>query len=120
VQPLTSYERISNILKHQPVDRIGVFEHFWGDTQRTWTEQGFIQPGEVMEDHFGYDLQLLWPFNLVADLDFTPVVIEETEETILQLDGNRAMLRRHKQHDTTPEHVDFLVKERRGWEEHHA
>ena len=29
-------ERISRILKHQPVDRIGLFEHFWGDTQREW------------------------------------------------------------------------------------
>ena len=116
MQPLTSIERITNILNHQPVDRIGVFEHFWGDTQRTWTEQGFLQPGELLEDHFGYDLQILWPFNMVADLDFKPVVLEETDETILQLDGNLAMLRRHKQHDTTPEHVDFKVKDRRSWE----
>jgi uroporphyrinogen decarboxylase len=27
------------------------------------------------------------------------------------------MLRRHKKHDTTPEHVDFTVKERTKWEE---
>ncbi|HNR36834.1 MAG TPA: uroporphyrinogen decarboxylase family protein, partial [Candidatus Hydrogenedentes bacterium] len=26
--------------------------------------------------------------------------------------------RRHKLHDSTPEHVDFLVKDRAGWEEH--
>lgn len=117
MQPLTSIERITNILNHQPVDRIGVFEHFWGDTQRTWTEQGYLQPGELLEDHFSYDLQILWPFNMVADLDFKPVVLEETEDTILQMDGNLAMLRRHKQHDTTPEHVDFKVKDRRSWEE---
>ena len=118
MQPLTSIERITNILKRQPVDRIGVFEHFWGDTQRAWTDQGFIQPTENLEDHFGYDLQLLWPFNLVADLDFGLQVVEETEETYLGRDGNGALLRRHKLHDTTPEHVDFLVKDRRGWEEH--
>lgn len=115
---LTSRERIHNILKRQPVDRIGVFEHFWNDTQRIWTEQGFIQPGESLEDHFGYDLQLFWPFNFVADLDFDLETVEETEETILQRDGNGALLRRHKLHDATPEHVDFLVKDRRGWEEH--
>ena len=33
-------------------------------------------------------------------------------------DSNGAVLRRHKLHDATPEHVDFLVKDRAGWEEH--
>lgn len=115
---LTGVERIANILKRKPVDRIGVFEHFWNDTHRAWQEGGFIQPGESFEDHFGYDLQLFWPFNLVADLDFTPQTVEETEETILQRDGNGALLRRHKLHDSTPEHVDFMVKDRAGWEEY--
>ncbi len=118
MQPLTGFERIQNILRRQPVDRIGVFEHFWNDTYRTWQEKGFIKPGESYEDHFGYDLELFWPFNLVADIDFIPQTIEETAETILQRDGNGALLRRHKLHDSTPEHVDFLVKDRRGWEEH--
>lgn len=118
MQPLISRERIANILQRQPVDRIGVFEHFWTDTQRIWAENGWVQPDERMEDHFGYDLQVFWAFNMVADLDFTPLTIEETAETILQRDGNGALLRRHKLHDATPEHIDFLVKDRRGWQEH--
>ncbi|MBI5094990.1 MAG: hypothetical protein HZB26_21470 [Candidatus Hydrogenedentes bacterium] len=115
---MTGVERIQNILKRQPVDRIGVFEHFWGDTQKKWVAEGHIQPGESMEDHFGYDLQLCWPFNLVARLNFTPEVVEETDETQLVRDGNGALLRRHKLHDATPEHVDFLVQDRAAWEEH--
>lgn len=118
MQPLTGYERIGNILKRQPVDRIGVFEHFWNDTRGVWEKNGWIQPGESYEDHFGFDLQLCWPFNLVGNLDFEDVVVEETEETVLKRDGNGALLRRHKLHDSTPEHVDFLVKDRQGWEEH--
>jgi uroporphyrinogen decarboxylase len=117
MQPMTGYERIKNILKRQPVDRIGLFEHFWGDTHRIWTENGWIKPEESFEDHFNYDLQLNWAFNLTADLDFVPVTVEETEETILQRDGNGALLRHHKLHDSTPEHVDFQVKERKAWEE---
>lgn len=62
-------------------------------------------------------MDLSWPFNMVADLDFEPVVVEETEETILRLDGNGALLRTHKLHSSTPEHVDFMVKERKAWEE---
>jgi len=118
MQAMTSIERIGNILRRKPVDRIGVFEHFWGDTHKKWSSEGHIRPDESLEDHFGFDLQLCWPFNLVGRLDYQPETIEETEETILQRDGNGAVLRRHKLHDTTPEHVDFLVTDRRGWEEH--
>lgn len=115
---MTGIERIGNILKRKPVDRIGVYEHFWGDTIKKWVNDGAIKPDENFNDHFGYDIHSIWPFNLIADLDFIPQVVEETEETILQRDGNGALLRRHKLHDSTPEHVDFLVKDRRGWEEH--
>jgi len=115
---LTGVERIGNILRRKPVDRIGLFEHFWGDTQEKWTEQGHLKPGEDLAAHFGFDMSLCWCFNMVADLDFVPEVLEETEETILTRDGNGAVLRRHKLHDATPEHVDFLVKDRRAWEEH--
>ncbi|MEI7436636.1 MAG: uroporphyrinogen decarboxylase family protein [bacterium] len=113
---MTGVERIGRILKRQPVDRIGIFEHFWGDTQKKWTAEGNIREGEDLSEHFNYDLALCWPFNCVADLDFQPVTIEENAETRLVRDGNGALLRRHKLHDTTPEHVDFSVKERLAWE----
>ena len=92
MQSITGIERIGNILQHKPVDRIGLFEHFWGDTHREWTEQGHLREDENLSDHFGFDMDLCWPFNMVADLDFEPQVIEETEETILTRDGNGALL----------------------------
>ncbi|MFP4376338.1 MAG: uroporphyrinogen decarboxylase family protein [Spirochaetales bacterium] len=113
---MTSHERISNILKRKPVDRIGLFEHFWGDTRKRWASDGHLSIDEDPHDHFGYDLQTQWSFNLTADIDATPQILEETEETVLTLDGNGATLRRHKLHDATPEHVDFSVKDRDGWE----
>ncbi len=118
MQEMTGIERISNMLKRQPADRIGLFEHFWGDTRKDWTQGGHIREDEDLSDHFGFDMELSWAFNVTADLDFEPVVIEEDEETILTRDGNGALLRRHKLHDATPEHVDFLVKGREQWEEH--
>jgi uroporphyrinogen decarboxylase len=115
---MTGIERITNILARKPVDRIGVFEHFWNDTQSTWAGQGHIKVNENLVDHFDLDMDTCWAFNYVADLDCIPQVVEETEDTILTRDGNGALLRRHKKHDATPEHVDFLVKEREQWEEH--
>ncbi|MDD6175063.1 MAG: hypothetical protein PUC59_04815 [Firmicutes bacterium] len=109
-------ERISRILRHQPVDRIGLYEHFWGDTYQQWHADGYLAENESMEDHFGFDMQECWAFNLVADLDFQRKVVAETEDTITYLDGNGAVLRRHKFNITTPEHIDFNVKEREAWE----
>ncbi len=77
-----------------------------------------MEEGENAGEHFGNDIHSAPWFNMVADLDFEPVILEETEETKLVLDGNGAKLRRHKLHETTPEHVDFTVKDRATWEEH--
>ena len=114
---MTGVERISRILKHQPVDRIGLFEHFWGDTLQKWQTGGHIDAKDDLASHFGFDMSTCWAFNMVARLDVEPEVIEETEETVLTRDGNGALLRRHKLHNATPEHVDFAVTDRGSWEE---
>lgn len=115
---MTGKERIGRILRHEPVDRIGLFEHFWNDTHSAWQEQGHLAEGESFGDHFAFDMRGCWAFNLMADLDFEQKIVAEDEDTITYLDGNGATLRRHKHHDTTPEHVDFVVKEREDWETH--
>ena len=115
---MTGYERISNILQHKPVDRIGLHEHFWNDTHKHYVEQGHIGKDESFEDHFNLDIQACWATNITADPDFEPKIVSETEDTVTMLDGNGAYLRRHKHHDSTPEHVDFTVKEREDWEKY--
>lgn len=117
MEKMTGVERMTNILARKPVDRIGLYEHFWGDTLAKWKSEGHIAENENLADHFGYDLEEAWVFNTTADPEFVPEVVEETEETILTKDGNGAFLRRHKLHDSTPEHVDFTVKDRAAWEE---
>ncbi len=118
MEAMTSVERVGNLLARKPVDRIAVYESLWGDTLARWQGEGHIAQDESLEEHFGYDMQLTWPFNFTAKLDFEPETVEETDETILVRDGNGALLRRSKTHDCTPEHVDFLVRDRAGWEAH--
>lgn len=113
---MTGKERMERILRHEPVDCVGLYEHFWNDTQKAWTEQGHLRPGENMADHFGFDMDECWAFDMTADLDFVPKVVAETADTVTFLDGNGAVLKRHKLHDSTPEHVDFTVREREDWE----
>jgi len=116
--PMTSYERFSRTLDRKQVDLLPACISPWGATVERWKREGHIKEGEDIAEHFGQDMRSGGWLNSTADLDFKPVTIEETDETILTLDGNGAKLRRHKLHDSTPEHVDFTVKDRRGWEEH--
>jgi len=124
--PLTSKERIAGILKHRRVDRVGLFEVFWKETAREWADQGRIETPESVSDHFGLDVRRTggeitpMPYkalDLVADLDAGEIIVEETATAKLVRDGNGALLRWLKNGSGAPEHVDFFVKDRRGWEE---
>lgn len=114
---MTSIERMAQTLARKPVDYTPIAVSPWGTTVARWRREGHLQPDEDVAEHFGQDLRSGGWLNSVVDLDFQPVTLEETEETILQLDGNGARLRRHKLHDSTPEHVGFTVTDRRTWEE---
>lgn len=115
---MTGQERISRILQRQPVDRVGLFEHFWGDTIPKWIGQGHLKPDVPVATQLGFDMDIYWTFNYVANLDWKDVIVAEDADTVTAQDGNGAILRRHKRDVTTPEHVDFTVKDRAGWEEH--
>jgi uroporphyrinogen decarboxylase len=124
---LTSKERIHRIIRRESVDRIGLFEVFWGETARRWVAQGRFAKPEDASDHFGIEIRraggqitpMAWKLiNLFADPGPNDKVVEETDTDKLVRNGNGALLRWRKNGSGAPEHVDFLVKERKGWEEH--
>ena len=114
---MTGLERTHLLMNHKKTDRIGIYEHFWGDTYSEWYNKGKIPNGEGFSDHFDFDIDACWAFSYAADLDFTSEVVAEDEDTITMKDSNYAILRRHKKHDTTPEHVAFTVDCREKWDE---
>lgn len=123
---LTSKERFARILKHQPVDRIGLFEVFWRETAVKWAAEGHFAKPEEISDHFGLDVRrtggeitpgIYRLINLVGDVETADVLVEETETTKLVRDGNGALLRWIKNGASGPEHVGFAVAERQDWEE---
>ena len=118
---MTSIERITNTLNLKPVDKIAIDITPWPETIKLWAEQGHIKEGDSypeIRELFDGDLQNAGWLNIIADIDFEPVILEETEEAVLTLDGNGATLRMHKHKSGTPEHVDYKVKDRSGWAEH--
>ena len=124
---MNSKERFGRILKHQPVDRIGLFEVYWKEAAKKWSEEGHFEKPEMISDHFGLDVRRtggeITPgdyrtINLVADVDAKAELVEETDTTKLVRDGNGALLRWRKHGSGAPEHVGFRVEDRQGWEEH--
>lgn len=115
--PMTSIERMQRTLERKPVDMNPIAVSPWGATVNRWRSEGHIGPNEDVAEHFGQDLRSGGWLNSVVDLEFKAVVLDETAETILTLDGNGAKLRRHKLHDSTPDHIGFTVTDRKSWEE---
>jgi uroporphyrinogen decarboxylase len=122
---LTSKERFSRILNHQPVDRVGLFEVYWRETAEQWTAEGHLGKPEDISDHFGLDVRRtggeITPgnyrlINLVADVDAKDELVEETATTKTVRDGNGALLRWIKNGAGAPEHVGFGVADRQDWE----
>ncbi|MFA5293282.1 MAG: uroporphyrinogen decarboxylase family protein [Phycisphaerae bacterium] len=120
MRELSSYERVRNTLDKKPVDEIAFTIDPWPETIKKWQTEGHFAKKDI-EDwwlHFKQDIMAAGWLNSTADLDFEPRVLEETDDTILKVDGNGATLRTHKKYSRTPEHVNFVAKDRIGWEKH--
>ncbi|HBG28831.1 MAG: hypothetical protein A2Y10_03615 [Planctomycetes bacterium GWF2_41_51] len=115
---MTSKERVICALDRKRTESVAVALTPWPAALKKWQSQGHIGEFDDVNEHFNLDLRRGGQcINSVADIDFKEVIIEESEETKLVLDGNGAKLRLHKLHDSTPEHVDFNVKNRASWDE---
>ncbi len=114
---MTHKERVMNTLNRKPVDILACDDTFWRETLEKYIAEGHLKEGEDVVEHFDTSLYAAGWLNTEADLDFEPVILEETDEHKLILNGNGAKLRWWKYQTGTPEHVDFEVKDRKMWEE---
>jgi uroporphyrinogen decarboxylase len=114
---LSGKEVVSNILDKRIVNRTAIFEHFWDEIYAQWPQQGYIPQGVSLTEHFNLDISPggIWP-EMAADVDFEPEVIDETDTWVIKRDGNGATLKHMKHSSSTPEHIDFTVKDRTAWE----
>ena len=114
---LTGRERAELLLNRKKPDRIGLWENFWSDTRKSWSAEGKIDDGTDFTLHFNLDIYRSKVFNFAGNLDYKSEVIAEDEDTITVKTQNYAILRRHKKHNSTPEHIAFTVDSREKWEE---
>lgn len=109
-------ERVKNLLERKPVDRASFHEGVWDETSKRWRAEGHLRQNEDIEQHFEMEIAEAGWFTVEANLDALSTIVEEDEETKLVRNGNGALMRYWKNKSGTPEHVDFAVKDRAGWE----
>jgi len=114
VKTLTSKERFELIFDHKEADRIPMTDSPWGTTIERWRREG-LPEGVDFVDYFGLDRTA----HIGADNSprFPTRVVEETDEYIIQTSSWGATIKNWKHAASTPDFLDFTIKDRKTWAE---
>ena len=102
------------MLNHREADRVPIQDHPWGTTVKRWHQEG-LPEDKTPDEYFGFEMA---EFGFDASLQLPEEKIEETEEYTLVRNRDGALVKNWKHATSTPGWMDFLVKDRRIWEEY--
>jgi len=111
---MTSRERILLTLNHKEADRIPIHDSPWGHTVDRWHKEG-LPEGQSPNDYFGYEIT---GQGADCSLQLEHQVVEETDTYTIYKDANGATSRSFKDHESTPERIDFTITDKKTWEEY--
>ena len=112
---MTARERFLAALSHKEADRIPIHDSPWGHTVNRWHQEG-LPADKSPAEYFGYD-ELVGQGPDIS-FQFPHETVEETETYTIYRDANGNTRRSFKDHESTPELIDFTIRNRRIWEEH--
>jgi len=110
---MTSRERFARMFEHREADRVPIIDAPWPATIERWRREGMPEDADFV-DFFGLDH--------VAHIgvDITPryesKVIEETDTYVISTTPYGATLKNWKHAASTPEFLDFTIKDRVSWQ----
>jgi uroporphyrinogen decarboxylase len=109
---MTTHERFTRMFEHRPADRVPILDTPWGTTLARWRREGMPQDADWRE-FFGLD-------NVVGiGADFSPRydarTVEETNEYRIYTTSWGATLKQWKHIASTPDFLDFRIKDRESW-----
>jgi len=111
---MTSRERILLALNHEEADRVPIHDSPWGHTVNRWRKEG-LPEGESPDSFFGYEMA---GQGADCSLQLPYQVIEEAETYRIYKNAEGATRKDFKDHESTPECLDFTIKDRETWEEY--
>ena len=109
---MTSHERFSRMFAHQDADRIPIIDGPWSATLERWAREG-LPEGTSYVDFFGLDK--VGYIGADNSPRYEHKVIEETEEYVIYTSQWGATLKNWKHMASTPEFLDFTIKDRESW-----
>jgi uroporphyrinogen decarboxylase len=111
---LNARERIRATLEHRvPEERIGFHDQYWEATVNRWHQEG-LPEGVGPNEFFDTDVRMVGSDN---SFRLPTETVEETDEYILDRDSWGILKRNWRDHRSTPELLDFAIKERAQWDE---
>lgn len=109
---MTSHERFARMYAHREADRIPVIDSPWGATIERWQREGM--PTDVsFVDYFGLDK--IAHIGVDNSPRYPTRVIEETDAYIINTTSWGATLKNWKHIASTPEFLDFTIKDPSSW-----
>lgn len=111
---LSPRERVWKAIKHEPVDRVPCVDaYFLPETIKRWEKEGLPENASVVE-FFDLDLVCI-PVDCTAGMKER--LVDETDEYRI-VTGSDGVTRKHwKIYSTSPQELDFPVKQPRDWRE---
>ena len=112
MKSLTSCERISRVFNHKEADRIPIYDDPWNSTISRWEKEG-MPKGMDYVDFF--DLDKIRTFGVDNSPQYTTKTIEETDVYHIYTTEWGATLKQWKHAASTPEFIDFTIKDPDTW-----
>jgi uroporphyrinogen decarboxylase len=125
---MNAQDNIRGLLTGGDFERVGCFEHFWPGTLKAWLDQGYPHHVEAVDGietkvadehlfaHFDLDMYMCGGWFDVDPIQGVAEIVKETDEWVITRNGAGAALKRFKNKDSTPEHIDFMMNSREIWE----
>lgn len=110
---MTSRERFARMFSHKDADRIPIIDSPWPATIERWHREGMPDDTDYVR-YFGLDAVA----NIWADSSprFEAKTLEETGEYRVYTTSWGATLKNWKHAASTPEFIDFTIKDRESWQ----
>jgi len=101
-------------LRHKEADRVAITDAPWGTTVSRWHEEG-LPKNMGPAEYFGYEFRGFGPD---TSFQFPSEILEDTEEYRIERNSQGAVVKNWKRKTSTPEYLEFTIKDRKTWEEH--
>ncbi|MEZ8220892.1 Uroporphyrinogen-III decarboxylase [Candidatus Fervidibacteria bacterium JGI MDM2 JNZ-1-D12] len=113
-ESLLPKERVWRAIRHQPVDRVPCVDvYFLPETVKRWEKEGLPEGVDIAE-FFDLDLVCI-PVDCTAGMK--EKLLDETDDYQIVM-GSDGVTRKHwKTYTTTPQELDFPIKQPRDWRE---